>query len=478
MHLVNYSLVLLLTLLLGCAARPLKMQRLNLPQTLAADGASQSITRCANQMAQSVAEMRQLSVSSNRSADYLQPREYDQLEQLLVNYLSCRRELQQISQSESSDQHLKRTSLRCQAQGDAELALLSVEAPGLWRAMNQAYHRSGIAAGSCDRILHEVTASQGKILSQEHQAQLQHVISRRGMLLPAVENEFRHAPPAEVLWDAGRTFGSHLRRCQNALITSTGRLKSPVARPLHFSDEERQQIRTALQPGDVLLTYTEGYASNLFIPGNFKHAATFIGTKQERDQAGFPQDLLLEMVGPNMQDLKTVLQQTTTRSGEAADVVESVAEGVQLCNLDRILNTRINRLVILRPQLNPKERAKQIADVLSYVGDEYDFSFDLTDASDQVCTEVVYRSLQGRGGIDLPLSEHAWRQTLTADDILRCCLRGDGKQFACILAVEESKTSPGDASILGAAEAQDWLSRLPGIGAKEDSKKRASQQLR
>ncbi len=133
-----------------------------------------------------------------------------------------------------------------------------------------------------------------------------------------------------------------------------------------------------------------------------------------------------------------------------------------LSNFQHLLVSRVNSLVILRPRLNSRERTEQIADVLSFVGDEYDFSFDLTDASDQVCTELIYRSLQGRGGIDLPLTEHAGRLTLTADEILKYGMISGGN-FDCVLAVDEAPNAAGTARILHGTKAREWVIRLPGM---------------
>jgi hypothetical protein len=338
-----------------------------------------------------------------------------------------------------------------------------VEDPVLWRALNQSFYRSDIPRGSCDRILHEVTASQAAPLAGDAEERVHELIRRRGWLLPAVENELWHVKPMELLFGSGRAVYAQLQKGQNLLVAGTGRIKNPIARPVLITDEQRGQIRNALQPGDVLLTYTAGYVCNLAIPGNFKHAVTFVGTNEERRRVGLPPETLLAIAGANNQRLARVLAQTTIESGEAADMVEAVAEGVLLNNLQRMLASRINRLVALRPRLSHVERAEQIRDVLSYVGDEFDFAFDLTDASDQVCTEVVYRSLQGRGGIDLTLSEHAGRLTLPPDDILRYCMQRGSDQFECILIVDEAPEAAGTARILHAAEAQERIAQLPGV---------------
>ncbi|MCE9525252.1 MAG: hypothetical protein K8R36_04275, partial [Planctomycetales bacterium] len=327
-----WSAMLLLAFLVGCAASPLTEYRLHSNATPCREDALQIIACCAAQMEESVEAIRRLRDSSVGESEYLLPREHDLLEQRLAVFLSCRRELNQIAQREPLNSFLRRESLSNRNRCDVALATLSVEDPLLWRAMNQSFHRSRITEGSCDRILHEVTAARDPSLPQEQQEQLQRVISRRGVLLPAVENELNHAPPAEVLLDMGHALSWQVRRCQSVLISGTGRIKNPVARPLTFSEEQQRRIRDALQPGDVLLTYTEGNASNLFIPGKFKHAATFVGTPAERRRAGLSPEKLLAVAGPNVRVLKQVCNESMTKTGEEADVVESLAEGVQFCN--------------------------------------------------------------------------------------------------------------------------------------------------
>jgi hypothetical protein len=58
--------------------------------------------------------------------------------------------------------------------------------------------------------------------------------------------------------------------------------------------------------------------------------------------------------------------------GEDADIIEAVAEGVIFNNLAKIMNTHINRLLVLRPILNDAERIEFLAGVFSYLGDEYE----------------------------------------------------------------------------------------------------------
>jgi hypothetical protein len=393
--------------------------------------------------------MRALRDSKRRQPDFLSPREHDLVEKLFAEYLLCRGELDQAAQRQDAQNiELKDLSLRCKAENDIQLAALAIEDEVLARALNQSFHRSAIPRGSCDRIVHEVTAAP-VTLSTESQQRWNEVVSRRAWVLPAVENQVRHLPPLELLADSQSAISTQLQQQKNKLVASIGRLKNPAARPLQFSEHQRQQIRGALRPGDVLLTYTAGMTSNLVIPGNFKHAAVFVGTAEER-----------ELVGVDSPRHPAIALPDQLAGGAAADVVEAVSEGVLLNNFDLMLTTRVNRLAVLRPRLHDMDRAAQIADALSYVGDSFDFTFDLTDASDQVCTEVVYRCLHGRGGIDIPLSHRAGRLTLAPDDFAKYATQAAGNSMPCVLLVEEPPETVRKIRVLAGTDAQQRLSQL------------------
>ena len=145
-------------------------------------------------------------------------------------------------------------------------------------------------------------------------------------------------------------------------------------------------------------------------------------------------------------------------TGRETDVVESLSEGVIFNNLNEILDERINRMVVLRPTLTSTERLDALTSVLLFVGDQYDFHFDFADASDQVCTELFYRSFNGKGSIQLPLTRRFGRETLNADDIIRHHLSSNA--FELILLVEPSNSKTRSARILFGNEAETRLISL------------------
>ena len=62
--------------------------------------------------------------------------------------------------------------------------------------------------------------------------------------------------------------------------------------------------------------------------------------------------------------------------GKEADMIEAVAEGVIFNNLGHIMDTHINRMLVLRPRLTDAELDHFLLQVFTYLGEGYDFRFD------------------------------------------------------------------------------------------------------
>jgi hypothetical protein len=79
-------------------------------------------------------------------------------------------------------------------------------------------------------------------------------------------------------------------------------------------------------------------------------------------------------------------------------------------------------LVVIRPLLASADVARALARGLFHEGKQYDFDFDFTRSDRLVCTEVVYRSYEGIGGIRFELSRRVGRLVLSAADLLGMAL--------------------------------------------------------
>lgn len=267
-------------------------------------------------------------------------------------------------------------------------------------------------------------------------------------------SEIEHGRAAETARDSRRSLDAAGYESRAALFKNVSRIKSPAAHLIRFSAEQKRQLGEMLRPGDVILTYTAGYVSDVFIPGVFKHGITYVGDADERAAAGLSEASLPALDRPRAARFAADLAQVRMPDGSRADLIEAVAEGVKFSNLGQILDTHVNRLAVLRPQIDPGERTAFLAGVFAYRGDAYDFDFDFADASRQVCTEVIYRALNGKGGIDFSLTERAGHPTLSADDIVLYHY-ATGDRFAVLAFAEEDPDGSDHAAriwTLGAAE--------------------------
>jgi len=231
------------------------------------------------------------------------------------------------------------------------------------------------------------------------------------------------------------------------LFYRVSRFKNPRAYLIHFSDEKKEEVIQQLEPGDLVMSYTSGYVSSFFIPGQFKHAMIYVGTVEDRRKIGLVGSRVsVPGVASNEKKVRADFIQGKTLEGREADMIEAVAEGVKFSDLRHVMDTHINRLLVIRPKLSRQERVEYLTRVFSYLGQEYDFEFDFADAGRQVCTEVVYRSLNGFGGIDYQLSKHAGRLVMTADDMVNYWLNDRPEAFEFVLYADESKLVPGHAA--------------------------------
>jgi hypothetical protein len=63
------------------------------------------------------------------------------------------------------------------------------------------------------------------------------------------------------------------------------------------------------------------------------------------------------------------------------------------------------------------------------------------DASKQLCTEIVYGVLDGKGPVDFVLVQRPGHETLSATDIANNCLHISGASFESIIFAEEATDS-------------------------------------
>jgi hypothetical protein len=273
------------------------------------------------------------------------------------------------------------------------------------------------------------------------QIQTEYLLHSARHTLEDLENRMRHSKIAALAKSTEQTLSGDLYKTRGFLFKNVARIKEPDTHLLQFSPQQANEIKQLLQPGDIILTYTAGYMSDVFLPGNFKHGITYIGTPEQRRAAGLTDEALRQAAVSEEQAATLIenVQVSEMPDGNyRIDIIEAVAEGVVLHSLDKLLATHINRLVVIRPKLSEAERQSQLIEVFQYVNTSYDFKFDFQNDRYQCCTELVYRTTDGKGNIDYSLVHMKGRWILAADDILRYYLSQNPEGFEFVLLADQS----------------------------------------
>ncbi|MEZ6058954.1 MAG: YiiX/YebB-like N1pC/P60 family cysteine hydrolase [Planctomycetaceae bacterium] len=185
----------------------------------------------------------------------------------------------------------------------------------------------------------------------------------------------------------------------------------------HLPSDVEASLQTLLQPGDVIITRKEHAITNYFLPGYWPHAALYIGTTTELQESGLHEH---DNVRSRWQALQDCDAQRPNR------VLESLKDGVRVRSLAVPLSC--DAVTVIRPTLSRQDVLIAIGRGFFHDGKPYDFDFDFSRSDRMVCTEVVYRSYEGIGGLNFELTRRAGRLTLSAEDLLKMALNRNGFQ--------------------------------------------------
>ena len=191
-----------------------------------------------------------------------------------------------------------------------------------------------------------------------------------------------------------------------SLIFAAGaHLKTPGQYVPALNANVLTRLRPQLRPGDVLLMREEKKLTAAILPGFWAHAALFVGGQGELTALGLAAHPFIQKhwAGLAAQD-----------QGRGC-VIEAISPRVRIQSLESALSA--DHVVVLRPNLSAALVTDAISEAFGHVGKAYDFEFDFNVSTRLVCTELIYRCYQHRGGIEFPLIKRLGRFTLTGDDI-------------------------------------------------------------
>jgi hypothetical protein len=196
-----------------------------------------------------------------------------------------------------------------------------------------------------------------------------------------------------------------------------------------ISPAQIREMRTRLEPGDILLQRREWYLTNAGIPGFWTHAALYVGTEEERIAFFDDPEVVRWTRGVGQPSFESLLgarhpkahaRSRRTDGEHPASVLEAIAEGVSFTSLEH--SAHADSIAVLRPRLTKRERAMALVRAFGYAGRPYDYDFDFGTDAALVCSELVYKSYQpgtGTPGVELRLASVAGRLMLTPNEVAR-----------------------------------------------------------
>ncbi|MEM9404207.1 MAG: YiiX/YebB-like N1pC/P60 family cysteine hydrolase [Pseudomonadota bacterium] len=205
----------------------------------------------------------------------------------------------------------------------------------------------------------------------------------------------------------------------SGVVEGVGRLASDIhlSNTKQVTEDIRQSVGQFLKPGDITVTRHATAVTNLFMPGFWPHAAFYVGTPAQRDALG----------------VEVPAEKAPLWSADVC-VLEALKDGVRFRPLSETL--AVDCFVVLRPTLPADVVRQAIERGIVHEGKLYNFDFDFFSSDRLVCTEVIYRSYDGLGGVKFPLVERAGRKTLSAENLLEFSLEHESFEPVAIFGVE------------------------------------------
>ncbi|MHC1780228.1 MAG: YiiX/YebB-like N1pC/P60 family cysteine hydrolase [Bacteroidales bacterium] len=189
---------------------------------------------------------------------------------------------------------------------------------------------------------------------------------------------------------------------------------------LHVNDISFDELKAYLHSipsGSIFFTRTRNYAISEFIPGMWKHAGIFLGTKEQ----------VADMFG---RESKVYRALDSLMDGSEIYVLDSEAEGVRVHPFRDMSNMReesyLTNLAAFSMNVTLESKRLFLKEALKFLGREYDYDW-LTEEDNTIyCSELIYHSLKVIGMEIEKRTETLSRIVITPDDLFEY-VSGRGK---------------------------------------------------
>lgn len=158
------------------------------------------------------------------------------------------------------------------------------------------------------------------------------------------------------------------------------------------TEADLKEIKSKLEPGDILLKRNDWQATNIGIPGFWTHTGLYIGSLEVLDNYfNDVKELEGKRFSEKLKELNAEVY-TTLVNNSNLTVIEAIEEGVVVKDLSNI--ARVDYFSAVRPKISKEEKMNAILKAYSFVGRPYDFFIDVESNDAFICTEVIYKSFQ------------------------------------------------------------------------------------
>lgn len=202
---------------------------------------------------------------------------------------------------------------------------------------------------------------------------------------------------------------------QKYIMVSISRIEFTKRKEKFITDADLKEIRTCLEPGDILLKRNDWQATNLGISGFWTHTGLFIGNIEEMDKY-FSE--IEELKGKNFSDmLKELNLEAYNRllNESELSVIESIEEGVVIKPISNI--AKVDYFSAVRPKVSKEEKMKAIIKAYGFLGRPYDFFINIDSNDAFICTSLITKSFQN--SINFQIEEKLGKRVVLPNSIAK-----------------------------------------------------------
>lgn len=154
-----------------------------------------------------------------------------------------------------------------------------------------------------------------------------------------------------------------------------------------ITEEQMNNHRDMLEPGDIIVRRNNWQLTNGGIPGFWTHSGLYLGSLEKLDNYFSGEE---ELEGKKFSEyiaekFPEIYENYLDNNPE---IIESIAKGVVLTPLNNMFIS--DYFAALRPKLTKNQKFKAIIKSFEFYGEPYDYSFDFNNSDELLCSEMLY----------------------------------------------------------------------------------------